>query len=273
MIKSEQIENQNALANPPAADTDKKEVVTKLKRWLPLIAIAAFMVVAVSQGWHKALSLTTLIENREALSAFVEENFALMLLGFAGLYIAVVTLSLPGAAILTLSGGFLFGWFVGGLTTVVAATIGATFLFLAAKTAFGAVLRQKAGPWMEKLSEGFEEDAFNYLLFLRLVPVFPFWLCNLAPAMLGVKLRDYVSATFLGIIPGTFAFAFTGSGLNSVIEAQRAANADCIDNPDCAIEFSVSSLITPEILAAFAALGVVALIPVILKRLRNRKAA
>lgn len=246
---------------------------SSLKRWLPLIAIAGFMVFAFFMDWHKALSISALIENRERLAAFVEDNFFLTLLAYLGIYIAVVVLSLPGAGILSIGGGFLFGWLVSAPATILAATIGATALFLAVTTSFGEALREKAGPWVAKLKAGFEKDAFNYLLFLRLVPAFPFWLVNLAPAMLGIKLSTYVTATAIGIIPGSFAFAFVGAGLGSVIEAQRAANADCIGNAECAIEISTSDLITPEILAALAALSVVALIPVVLKRLRNRKSA
>lgn len=269
MMLSEQLEKQTQMEN--AQKQDKSG--SSLKRWLPLVAIAGFMAFAFFMGWHKALSISALIENRERLGAFVEDNFALTLLAYVGIYIAVVVLSLPGAGILSIGGGFLFGWLVSAPATIVAATIGATLLFVAVTTSFGDALRAKAGPWVAKLKEGFEKDAFNYLLFLRLVPAFPFWLVNLAPAMLGIKLSTYVTATLIGIIPGSFAFAFVGAGLGSVIEAQRAANADCIGNSECAIEISTGDLITPEILAALAALSVVALIPVVLKRLRNRKPA
>lgn len=268
-MPSRQVEEQPHMKNA----TKQQNTASSLKRWLPLIAIAGFMVFAFFMDWHKALSISALIENRERLATFVEDNFLLTLMAYLGIYIAVVVLSLPGAGILSIGGGFLFGWLISAPTTILAATIGATLLFLAVTTSFGEALREKAGPWVAKLKAGFEKDAFNYLLFLRLVPAFPFWLVNLAPAMLGIKLSTYVSATAIGIIPGSFAFAFVGAGLGSVIEAQRAANADCIGNSECAIEISTRDLITPEILAALAALSVVALIPVVLKRLRNRKSA
>ena len=269
MMMSKQFEEQTHMENVPA----QQKPAFSMKRWLPLVAIAGFMVFAFFMGWHKALSLTALIENRERLSAFVADNFALTLLAYLGIYIVVVVLSLPGAGILSIGGGFLFGWLVSAPATIIAATVGATLLFMAVTTSFGETLRAKAGPWVAKLKQGFDKDAFNYLLFLRLVPAFPFWLVNLAPAMLGIKLSTYVTATAIGIIPGSFAFAFVGAGLGSVIEAQRAANADCIGNSECAIEISTSDLITPEILAALAALSVVALIPIVLKRLRNRRPA
>lgn len=268
-MPSRQVEEQTHMKHA----TKQQNIASSLKRWLPLIAIAGFMVFAFFMDWHKALSISALIENRERLATFVEDNFLFTLMAYLGIYIAVVVLSLPGAGILSIGGGFLFGWLISAPTTILAATIGATLLFLAVTTSFGEALREKAGPWVAKLKAGFEKDAFNYLLFLRLVPAFPFWLVNLAPAMLGIKLSTYVSATAIGIIPGSFAFAFVGAGLGSVIEAQRAANADCIGNSECAIEISTRDLITPEILAALAALSVVALIPVVLKRLRNRKSA
>lgn len=266
---SEPLDEQSPMGNAPK----NNKTAGKLKRWLPLIAIAAFMIFAFSMGWHRALSISALIENRESLASFVGKNFALTLLAYSALYVVIVVLSLPGASILSISGGFLFGWLVSGSITIFAATAGATLLFLAVTTSFGAALREKAGPWIGRLKAGFEKDAFNYLLFLRLVPAFPFWLVNLAPAMLGIRISTYVTATLIGIIPGSFAFAFVGAGLDSVIEAQKAANADCIDNSACAIEISTGDLITTEILAALAALSVLALIPVILKRLRRRRTA
>ena len=184
---------------------------------------------------------------------------------------------MPGGALLTLLGGFLFGWLIGGTTTVFAATIGATILFLVAKTSLGEVLVKKAGPWLEKLSDGFKEDAANYLLFLRLVPVFPFWLINLAPALLGVNLRTFFFGTLIGIIPGTFAFSFLGAGLDSIIARQKQVFHECQQaaaktGESCEFKLSVGDLVTTEMLTAFVVLGIVALIPVILKKLKQRKA-
>jgi uncharacterized membrane protein YdjX (TVP38/TMEM64 family) len=126
-----------------------------------------------------------------------------------------------------------------------------------------------SAPW----HEGFRDDAFNYLLFLRLVPLFPFWLVNLAPALFNVKLVTFVAATLLGIIPGTFAFAFLGSGLDSIIAAQQAAYQACLaaGRGDCEMRFEAGALLTPELIIAFVALGVVALIPVAVKRVRARR--
>lgn len=251
-----------------------------LKKYLPLAVLGLMIVLVFSMGWHKYLSLSQIAEHREALRGFVDGNFILAIAAYMAVYIVVVALSVPGGALLTITGGFLFGWLVGGFVTVIGATIGATVVFLIAKTSLGETLAAKAGPWMAKLSEGFQNDAMNYLLFLRLVPAFPFWLVNLAPALLGVPLATFAIATFIGIIPGTFAFSFLGAGLDSIIDKQRATYQACLDaqaqaaaQTECSFTLNPGSLLTPELLAAFAALGVVAIIPVILKKLRARRGA
>ncbi|MCC2112613.1 MAG: TVP38/TMEM64 family protein [Hyphomicrobiales bacterium] len=240
-----------------------------VRRWAPLAVIAGAMTFAFAMGWHRYLSLSTLIENREMLVGFVDSHLAAALAAYFVIYVVSVVLSLPGAVFLTIAGGFLFGWLLAGVVTVVAATIGATGLFLAARSSIGSGLIERAGPWAAKLADGFRDGAFNYLLFLRLVPLFPFWLVNLAPAMFGVGLPTYFAATALGILPGTFAFCFIGSGLDSVIAAQREANAACMSDPDCKVSIDPGALLTSEMIMAFVALGIVALIPVVLKHWRG----
>jgi uncharacterized membrane protein YdjX (TVP38/TMEM64 family) len=194
-------------------------------------------------------------------------------------YIAVVALSLPGGLVMTLSGGLLFGWKIGAPAAVFGATVGATIIFLVARSSLGESLAAKAGPWIAKLRDGFKENALSYLLFLRLVPAFPFFAVNLAPALLGVPLATYVLGTFVGIIPATTAFSIAGSGLGSVVEAQNAAYKACIAaNPGagdavCPYTIDTSRLVTTELVLAFAALGVVALIPVVMKKWSKRHAA
>jgi uncharacterized membrane protein YdjX (TVP38/TMEM64 family) len=250
-----------------------------IKRIVPLAVLAAVAILVVSQGWHKYLTLETIAENRQLLKGYIDENYLLALLAYAAIYIVVIALSLPGGVFLTLTGGFLFGWLVGGTVTVLAATVGAMIIFLIAKTSFGEPLAARAGPWLGKLRAGFQENALNYLLFLRLVPLFPFWLVNLAPALLGVRLGTYVFGTLIGIIPGTFAFSFAGVGLDSVISAQREAYEACLSSsganatPPCEFKLDPNALVTKELLIAFAALGIVALIPVLLKKIRNNTAA
>lgn len=243
-----------------------------IRRLLPLAVVILIMALVFSQGWHRYLSFALLVEHQATLEQFVSAHQLLALLAYAALYIAVVTLSLPGGALLSITGGFLFGLPIGSATTVVAATIGASVIFLIAKTSLGEPLAARAGPWLEKLRAGFKENALYYLLFLRLVPAFPFWLVNLAPAVLGVPLRTYVVGTAIGIIPGTFAFTFLGVGLQSIIEQERQAHATCLASQpasECAFAFSPADLITAELLLAFTALGVVALIPVAVRKWRK----
>jgi uncharacterized membrane protein YdjX (TVP38/TMEM64 family) len=241
------------------------------RRWLGPIAIIALMALGYGLGLHRFLSLQALAENRDALRSFTSANLPLALLAYMLIYTAAVALSVPGAVFLTIAGGFLFGWLVSGMATVIAATLGATVLFQIVKTSFGASLAERAGPSMARLQKGLADDAFNYLLFLRLVPAFPFWLVNIAPALANVKLRTFAAATFLGIIPATFAFAFLGEGLDSIIEGQSVARAACVAEKGveaCPFDISPGSLVTTELLLSFV--GVVSLIPVLLKKWKKK---
>lgn len=249
----------------------------KAKRYLPLMVLVAVALIVVQQGWYEYLTLEHIAANRDVLRMFVADNYLIAILGFAAVYICVVALSLPGGALLTITGGFLFGWLLAGLVTVIAATIGATIIFAIAKTSFGEVLQARAGPWLDKLAQGFREDGLSYLLFLRLVPAFPFWLINLAPALLGVKLSTFVLGTFVGIIPGTFAFSFLGAGLDSIIDAQQKSFQECLKTQGaapaegaCSLSLDPGSLLTKELIIAFIALGFVALIPIVLKRMKRK---
>jgi uncharacterized membrane protein YdjX (TVP38/TMEM64 family) len=243
----------------------------QVKKYLPLLVILAIFASFFLFGLDEYLSFKALSENRDKLLDFVDQNFAAAIALYLILYALSVAASLPGGLLLTISGGFLFGWFVGGFVTVFAATLGATALFLIAATSVGEIFRRKAGPWLKKLEKGFEDNAMSYLLFLRLVPAFPFWLVNIAPAFLGVTLRTYVIGTFIGIIPGTFVFAFLGSGLDSVIVEQQEKLAACKASGQtvCSENFDLGSLVTKEIILSFVALGVVALLPILIKKLRK----
>ena len=237
-------------------------------RYLPLVVLALATLAVFATGAHRYIKLEKLIAHRDDLQAFVAAHEFKALALFIAIYVAVVALSVPGAVFLTVFGGFLFGWFAGGLATVIAATLGAIIVFLIASTSIGEGLVERAGPRLKRLAEGFREDAFAYLLFLRLVPVFPFWLVNLAPALFGVPLKTFALATAIGIVPGTFAFAFAGAGLDSVIAAQKAAKYACIaaGGTDCYMRIDLHALVTPKLLVALAGLGLMALIPVVLRR-------
>lgn len=247
-----------------------------LRTWAPLIAILGLMALVFAMGWHRYLTLEQLGRNYATLTELINDNMVLSLLIYAALYIVVVALSLPGALPLTLAGGLFFGWQIAGPVTVIAATVGATIIFLVAKTSLGEALAAKAGPAINKLRKGFQENALSYLLFLRLVPVFPFFVVNLAPAFLGVPLRTYVFGTLLGIIPGTMAFCFAAAQLKTIIEKTNAEHAACLAvkaAEACPYSIDASTLVSKEIILAFAAIGVVALIPVIVKKWSNRHAA
>ncbi len=254
-----------------APDGQFKRGTSQIKKYIPLLVIGALFLSFFVFGLDQYLSFSYISENRNRLLSMVEEHYFLALIAYFLFYVVAVATSLPGGLLITISGGFLFGWFVGGLVTVFAATIGASILFLVATTSLGDVLKERAGPWLNKLEAGFQKDALNYLLFLRLVPAFPFWLINIAPAFLGISLRTYVIGTFIGIIPGTFVFAFLGRGLDSIIVEQRTMYETCLNSgqANCAYSFDVGSLITPEILISFVALGAISLLPVIVKKIRK----
>ena len=227
-------------------------------RLLPLLALLIGLGAFFALGLQDRLSCAALRDNRAWLSDWVAAHRVLAVLGFMVIYAAAVALSIPGAAVLTVTGGFLFGTLAATAMVVVAATTGATILFLAARTAFRDLLQPRVGPWLGKLQRGFAENEFSYLLSLRLVPLFPFFVVNLVPAFLGVRLRNFVAATFVGIIPGGLVFAYFGAGLGSLLDAGR----------DC----SLDSVLTPRIVIALVCLALLALLPVVYKRLwaRNR---
>jgi uncharacterized membrane protein YdjX (TVP38/TMEM64 family) len=256
------------------SDTPQTAGKGGIGRWLPLIVIAGLMALVFAMGWHEYLSFKTIGLNYEALQAYISDNLLLSLLSYMAIYVAVVALSLPGGLIMTLSGGLLFGWQIGAPATILAATIGATIIFLIAKSSLGDTLASKAGPRVGKLREGFQENALSYLLFLRLVPVFPFAVVNLAPAFLGIPLRTYFFGTLLGIIPGTAAYSIAGAGLGSVVEAQNGVYNNCVTSKgeaNCEYTIDFSQLVTKEIVVAIIALGFVALIPVAYNWYKKRK--
>ncbi len=224
-------------------------------RLIPLLVLIAGLVVFFALGLHRYISFDVLRANREALLAWVQSWGLLAGLVYMLAYAVAVAFSLPGGAVLSITGGFLFGAIWGTIYIVISATVGATALFLIAKTALGDVLRAKAGPWLQKMEAGFQENALSYLLVLRLVPLFPFFVVNLLPAFLGVALSTYVIGTGIGIIPGAFVFATVGAGLGSIFDSGEA--------------FSASGILTPQILIALIGLAVLALIPVVYKKIKG----
>lgn len=225
-----------------------------LSRFLPLVLIAVGLGVFFALDLDRFVSLDALRANRELLTQFATDYGVLALIGYALVYAVMIIVVPPSGTVMTLAGGFMFGWLYGGLSTVFGATVGATALFLAARTAFGDLLRERAGPAVQRMRDGFERNAVSYMLFLRLVPVFPFFIVNLAPAFLGVPPRVYIVTTFLGIIPGTFVYASLGAGLGDLI------GEETID---------LGLIFEPRYLLPILGLAILALVPIVIKKFRE----
>jgi uncharacterized membrane protein YdjX (TVP38/TMEM64 family) len=210
-------------------------------------------------GLERYLSIDALRQHRSVLRAWVETSGLLAALVFMAVYIITVAFSLPGATVLTIAGGFLFGAVWGTVLVIISATLGATVLFSIARTTLGDVLRAKTRAWLPRLEVGFRQHALSYLLVLRLVPIFPFFIINLVPAFLGVPISTFILGTFLGIIPGTFVYATVGAGLGSVFDAGGT--------------FSLRGVLTPQIVTALVGLAVLAMIPVVYKKLTAQRGA
>jgi uncharacterized membrane protein YdjX (TVP38/TMEM64 family) len=229
-------------------------------RWLPLLILLG----AGALAWFALdvpayLSFETLADNREWLLGQVEDYRLRTIVAYVLAYVLVTAFSIPGGSVLTIVGGFLFGTWLATGYTVLGATVGAVAVFLAARTALGDSLRRRVGGSLQRMERGFQENALSYLLVLRLIPVFPFWLVNLVPAFLGVSLRTYVVGTLLGIVPGTFVYASLGNGVGALLDKGQT--------PDLAIIFSA------EILTPILGLAALAMLPVVYKKWRARRAA
>lgn len=187
-------------------------------RWAPLLVIVLGLAAGYAAGLHRYLSLESLRHYQASLSGAVARDPVTAAAIYLLVYIVAVALSFPGASVLTIAGGALFGCTLGAAMAALAATIGATVIFLAARTSLGELLWRRAGPRVGALRRGFQASGFSYLLVLRLVPIFPFWLVNLAAAVFGVRLIPYVAATAIGILPGTLIFSCFGDGLGTTLD-------------------------------------------------------
>ena len=249
-----------------------EQVRPAIRRFAPILVIVGLIVLAYGFGLHRQISFESLVRNRAAVDGFIAGHMVAAVAGYIALYIAVISLSIPGGVIMTVTGGFLFGPLVGTVAAAIGALTGATFIFLIARSAAGDWLTRRAGPFAAKFAEGFRADAFNYLLFLRLTP-FPFWLINLAAALFGVRLSTFVTASAIGILPATVTFAVFGAGLGSVIGMQEAQYKACVSagRAGCTVNLNLSHVLTPTLLGALAAFAVLALIPVFARRIFGRK--
>lgn len=242
-------------------------------RWVLLgMVVAAVLLVFVS-GLHRYVAFHTLVKYHDTLNDLVLNHYFMAMLIYVAAYIVTVALSIPGALVFTVTGGFLFGGFWGGTYAVVCGTIGAAIVFAIARTTIGEALAHQAGPRLRRIGEGFRDNAWSYLLFLRFVPVFPFWLVNLAPALFKMTFRDFVSATFLGIIPATYAFAYAGASFGGMLDDKLAAAEACraAGGVNCAVKFEPGKVLTGDLLGLFLALGIISLLPIVARLWRRAK--
>lgn len=228
-------------------------------RRLPLVIILAVAVLG-ALTLKDYFTFEVLRDNREALIAFRDNNFALTALVFVLAYIVIVAFSLPGALIATLTGGFLFGTLGGSLLSVTAATLGATLIFLAARHGFGEQLKARMDAsegTVGKISKGIDDNQWSMLFVMRLVPVVPFFVANLVPAFLAVPLHRYIISTFFGIIPGSLVYSSVGAGLGEVFARGQT--------PDLGVIFE------PPILLPILGLCLLAVMPAIVKAVTGKK--
>ena len=226
-------------------------------RFVPIGMLIAGLTLAYSMGWLDHLSLAALGETRETLKQIVLDNPVLAPAIFVLFYAVVI--SLPAGAVLTIISGFLFGWLAGALYAIVAATIGGTAMFLAARMAFGGFLKNRSGTTPAQFATAFEEDAFSYLLAMRIAPFIPFFIVSITPAFFNVRLKTFLAATLIRVLPGAFAYAWLGHGLDSLLVAAEASGR----------ELTVSDLVTPEITIALLALTLVAVLAAIVRKVRG----
>jgi uncharacterized membrane protein YdjX (TVP38/TMEM64 family) len=224
-------------------------------QYIPILVLLTVSIISLYFGVHKYLNFETFKANHEYLEAYIAIRPFASIAVYMVAYVVIVALSIPGAGIMTIIGGFLFGQLVGTGVVVVAATIGATILFISAKLASQEILAKKTGPWVEKMREGFQENAFFYLLTLRLIPLFPFVAINLVAAVFQIPLRTFVVATLVGIIPGTFVFLSIGSALRDIALTP---------------ELSLNTALKPSVLIALVGLAGLSLLPVIYKKMRSK---
>ena len=234
-----------------AADASRSARRGTLPRILIAVVFVGAIVAFFAFGGNEYLHLDTIKRHRDALRAFTESHYAAAIVLAFAVYTAAIAFSLPVAAILSLTTGFLFGRWVGTALVVGAATLGATLLFVAARYLFADAARRRLGATAARINAGFTANAFNYLLFLRLVPLFPFFIVNLAAAFTSIRLTTFVVATALGIVPGSFVYVNFGQALGSIE--------------------SLHGLLSTQVLASFALLALLALAPVALQKLRGRQ--
>ena len=234
----------------------------KSKPWTRHAPLAIILIVAVI-GYvtlRDYITFDTLRDNRDALVAFRDAHFALMVVTFIGIYILIVAFSLPGAAVASVTGGFLFGLALGTTFNVIAASLGAVAIFLAARLGLGQTLAARletSEGKLKQLKAGLNNNEISVLFLMRLVPAVPFFVANLLPALVGVKFVNFAFTTVLGIIPGAIVFTWIGVGLGEVFDRG--------ENPD------LSLLWEPQIIGPILGLCALAALPILIKTIRGKK--
>jgi uncharacterized membrane protein YdjX (TVP38/TMEM64 family) len=239
-------------------ETGKQDAPGKRPAWqrfLPITVIAIGALLAVTLAGD-LLSFDTVRENREALLGWRDRNATVAALVFAAIYITVVAFSVPGAIWLTLGGGFVFGAVLATGLTLVSATTGATLIFLAARSSLGSALHERAGPWLRRVDQEVGQGEVSFLLAIRLIPIIPFFVANIAPALVKVRLSTFVWTTFAGIAPATAIIASAGAGLGEILDQGGEPNPRMI--------------LEPHVLLPLLGLAVLAMMPVVLRKLRGR---
>ena len=227
--------------------------IATFTRLLPLLVLGACFFGFFWLGLDRYLSFQALKDHKDLLSQWRDENYFMAALLFVGAYGVLRGISVPVGLWMTLAGGFMFGTVVGGFLSLLGASLGALAIFLVARYTLAEVLKEKCGTAISKMEAGFKENQLSYMLVLRLVPLFPFWLVNLVPAFLGVSLRIYVIGTLFGMVPGALVYASVGNGLYTVFESGS--------QPDLGV------ILSPNIFLPIMGLAALALIPVIYKKL------
>ncbi|MDO1559161.1 VTT domain-containing protein [Brevundimonas sp. 2R-24] len=234
-----------------------------LLRFVPLILLVGLAGLAIANGWHRHLSLETLRVHGDALRAMVAEHPVESLIVYFIVYALVTASAMPGAVFVTLTGGYLFGTWIGGITTTAAATAGAMFIYLALRTALGDWLRARfrdRGGWMNRMCEGMERDAFWYLLTVRITPMAPFILINIVAGLVAAPVRAYAGATFLGVLPAFLIYSSIGAGLGDLLHTEPT--------------LELTDLIEPRFIWAMAGVGLLSLAaPVALHWFRRGRGA
>ena len=223
---------------------------SKMRKYWKLSLLATFLLVIIIlnyTGTFSFINISLISKHNVFILDYIENNFYKACLIYILTYILVVVLSLPGAWLLTLTGGFAFGWQVGSLITVFGATIGACIIFVITKSLFGNFFKNKIDNkkgMLKKLKQGIHNNAFSYLLFMRLMPIFPFVFVNIAPAIIGIRLNIFLVTTFIGIIPGTIVYSLIGAGASEAFTQGSLMRMDSYNSSEIIIGLSGLSLLS-----------------------------